>query len=923
MNNPARWETDPTGRFRLRYWDGQQWTQHVSNGDGSTLHDSQPIVTGIPSDGARSAPSPSHAVPQTSRTGQLTQQQATGRTRPQLRLATHAPATQNSHQVYVPNARVLNVPAAGQVGEIHTFAARLKQSLAVVIHHDLATDQLQVVTERGEVRETNSRLRTAPLAANPLITRPGRLWWAMRNDVSRSFPEEAQELVQQQLDQLTASASDETIAFGLEAIPHGLDGAELHRLGVEPWRIVYEQLRLAPGSDNHNDRAIRTVLRAESCPPTIRLALALHTGAAPELALRHWHRLFAAIAPGASVDGRHLDQVISEAREVASVMSDLGLVGGEQILRSLEGSESADTTSARILRTLSGSSRSGVRVDTTVPLSLVDDIVDAGCQVTLTAEWDEVDQVYVKARQQPAQLTNDEVLALDFTNEALRRAYDGDLHTFGHLLDEDEQLGVAIASLTRPGQPLDRADLETLGDSASAQRLRHAVDSGDWGGLPSSLIDAPGVGDLLVRLPAPDRDPRTAQEAAIMSRSALHTARESLFNWEFDDSIRVGQRALAYSTEEVVRDELMNVVAAALWMRGKESEALHLLRKALEGQYTVPLVCNAAAVAATLDVSTALSELSRLTREAPDEVMRLVAAERAFTVWRSSVEDEDDPKPPDVLKKALRSLLTLNVSDDRYRQVLRILAEHDSDWLASQPPAAFGRRGASPEARVYRARAKGLSEFIAELSSVHNVTPRPQWVEDEAVRLGSDLIGYLTNNFGDDGASIGVSVAMDVLGSGLPLPAEVHVRLVTLVSASVGGIIEDGEPKDEFIDWFHAARRRVSELSGDDRSELVRLFNGSGDDLARSYLSHRQHLVNELIDIFNGFLEQADTAARNGQLNERAFKTAMRQVASDANGHVATINKALAIVTDAELKKAGTELRNLASDLQSRAKGMS
>jgi hypothetical protein len=196
-------------------------------------------------------------------------------------------------------------------------------------------------------------------------------------------------------------------------------------------------------------------------------------------------------------------------------------------------------------------------------------------------------------------------------------------------------------------------------------------------------------------------------------------------------------------------------------------------------------------------------------------------------------------------------------------------------------------------------------------------------VEEEAVRLGGELIGYLANNIGDDGASIGVSVAMDVLGSGLPLPAEVHVHLVTLVSASVGGIVEDGEPKFEFIDWFHAARRRVSELSGDDRSELVRLFNGSGDDLARSYLSHRQHLVNELIDIFNRSLEQADAAARTGQLNERAFKKVMRDVASNAQDHVTTINKALAIVTDAELKKAGTELRNLASDLQSRAKGMS
>ena len=28
---PAAWNTDPTGRHELRYWDGKEWTQHVSD----------------------------------------------------------------------------------------------------------------------------------------------------------------------------------------------------------------------------------------------------------------------------------------------------------------------------------------------------------------------------------------------------------------------------------------------------------------------------------------------------------------------------------------------------------------------------------------------------------------------------------------------------------------------------------------------------------------------------------------------------------------------------------------------------------------------------------------------------------------------------------------------------------------------------
>ena len=31
MDNPAAWHPDPTGRHQLRYWDGQDWTEHVSD----------------------------------------------------------------------------------------------------------------------------------------------------------------------------------------------------------------------------------------------------------------------------------------------------------------------------------------------------------------------------------------------------------------------------------------------------------------------------------------------------------------------------------------------------------------------------------------------------------------------------------------------------------------------------------------------------------------------------------------------------------------------------------------------------------------------------------------------------------------------------------------------------------------------------
>lgn len=32
VNAPANWYPDPSGRYELRYWNGEKWTEHVSTG---------------------------------------------------------------------------------------------------------------------------------------------------------------------------------------------------------------------------------------------------------------------------------------------------------------------------------------------------------------------------------------------------------------------------------------------------------------------------------------------------------------------------------------------------------------------------------------------------------------------------------------------------------------------------------------------------------------------------------------------------------------------------------------------------------------------------------------------------------------------------------------------------------------------------
>jgi hypothetical protein len=38
VTTPAGWYPDPSGRYEMRYWDGEKWTEHVSR-QGATYTD--------------------------------------------------------------------------------------------------------------------------------------------------------------------------------------------------------------------------------------------------------------------------------------------------------------------------------------------------------------------------------------------------------------------------------------------------------------------------------------------------------------------------------------------------------------------------------------------------------------------------------------------------------------------------------------------------------------------------------------------------------------------------------------------------------------------------------------------------------------------------------------------------------------------
>ncbi len=68
MANPPAWHPDPTGRHEHRYWDGEQWTDHVADGGQSST---DPLDGGPGESGAGATPS---GEPEPSRTAPMESQ---------------------------------------------------------------------------------------------------------------------------------------------------------------------------------------------------------------------------------------------------------------------------------------------------------------------------------------------------------------------------------------------------------------------------------------------------------------------------------------------------------------------------------------------------------------------------------------------------------------------------------------------------------------------------------------------------------------------------------------------------------------------------------------------------------------------------------------------------------------------------------
>jgi hypothetical protein len=816
-----------------------------------------------------------------------------------------------SEQDAVLLARALPSP---QIGAVVRARRGLRSDTAIVI--DAREGHAEVVWPSGEVATVQWRRIKEPLRVPDAEVRslPGRLMRLLSSkDVGTHLTDQARHAIHVRLAELTQQRGH-AVGLLLDREPLSLSIEDCMALPLEPWRIRYEFLA---GGSSGTAELVDDIVGDQTAPLGVRAIVALTHARDAALASPEAELVFG--SPGRGATG-------SELAAAATVLGGALRAAGVAPANLLKTAAAAPSQlavgfdAAALLIGLDGRTPAGqrLRVSTETPASVVDDLIDRGIAVELAGNSldaaTDPNQAglarYLRARLDPQSLTSADVLELQFGEESVRRYLSGDDSVRTAIpasIEHDIQVLRAAVSGGEPSAPASDPLIQELSSLlSSSSRVAPSElllsDQSVW----QVLIDA-GVGGGAGGGPLAER---------FAGVSSLSRSVRALFEWRWDDARSIAKNGLRIVRREDVRDELLNVMACALWLKGDTEPALAALDTALGGEYTDALLLNASVVASELEHSTARERLVRIAREAPSAHQRAMAAERALILWINDDEriwEEDDETLPVEIRDSLRPLIREPLPEDRYLRIVKVLASHDNDWLARQPDSAFGANANSPSTRIFKARAAGLDDFAEALAVELKRGNHPEWVVRERDSVVEAAIEVLFERNDELSAAI---FGLTLIDAGLPMPTEQRVPLKCLTVASIAANVdpEESEPNERFIDFIIEAHADLSSVDADDRERLASLVTIAAERLATAYFRFRYHEFDEAIDAYNAMMAKIQTIpSRN--LNLPVVRDAFGPVSRFCSETWDIFHRLRPYLQDESLTEAVTSMMSQASDM--------
>lgn len=293
-----------------------------------------------------------------------------------------------------------------------------------------------------------------------------------------------------------------------------------------------------------------------------------------------------------------------------------------------------------------------------------------------------------------------------------------------------------------------------------------------------------------------------------------------------------------------------------------------------------------------------------------------MAAERALILWINDdarIWEQDDETLPVEIRDALRPIIREDLPEDRYLRILKVLANHDDDWLASQPDSAFGARANSASTRIFKARAAGLDDFAEALTAELKRGNQDDWVVRERDSVVEAAIEVLFERNDELSAAL---FGLTLIDARLPMPTEQRVPLKCLTVASIAANVDpkESEPQERFIDFVVESHADLASLDHDDRERLGGLVTIAAERLAAAYFGFRYNEFDEVIDGYNAMMAGIGSIP-SGRLNHQAVREAFGPISRFCSETWNILHRLRPYLEDEKLTEAVAAMMSQASDM--------
>ncbi|MDA9890807.1 hypothetical protein N9D51_01290, partial [Actinomycetota bacterium] len=297
---------------------------------------------------------------------------------------------------------------------------------------------------------------------------------------------------------------------------------------------------------------------------------------------------------------------------------------------------------------------------------------------------------------------------------------------------------------------------------------------------------------------------------------------------------------------EDLRDEALNVLAAAEAMSGNLEKASAALKQAVEGEWNYALQQNLGIIAMATDPVLAAEQSSFWLDSALTEEDREAAIAFVLNLWAKL--DTENAEIPDRILNSFRGALGSELTEETFAFLGIFLANNDSEWVSKPNNWISSPHIKSLCGQMILARAEGFEEFIDFLSE-HADAEHPE-VRKERDRLVTTLVSTMSR---EDEAVGAAMMAMSLIDSGLPCDSlnNALVRALTVQEICLYFRANEGEAKVEVLEYLNQAYKYSQDGKDSDiREFLDRILIQANTLFAVNYLKARSEESDDFIDSF-------------------------------------------------------------------------